>query len=188
MLDWRESDRIPRARELYYSRRSEATFGLLVHNTGGFTTIEADNVYHINKDWDGARAPHIAYHLWVPFDHRGFLRAYGVEFDEANPPDAVVVWCNHLWERTWHGTKANDSCIGLACQVDGEAYGLSDGQQLAVRWTVDEWLPSQGIAIPWSHVWGHGETPKVYGGGPDWANNTVCPGRQVLPQIEAMRK
>lgn len=28
-------------------------------------------------------------------------------------------------------------------------------------------------------TWGHGETTKIYGGGPNWGNNTTCPGEAL---------
>ncbi|MCL5265194.1 MAG: N-acetylmuramoyl-L-alanine amidase [Chloroflexi bacterium] len=151
-------------------------------------SIEADNNYHRQKDWgEGSRAPHIAYTLWLPYEPMAFLVAYGIACDEQNPPKGVAVLCNYLWERTWHGTNANDSCLGVTCQVDGESQELSESQKLAVTWLLNEWLPGQGVNIPKGNVWGHGETPNVYGGGPDFGNNTVCPGKYVLPWVKSLR-
>jgi hypothetical protein len=154
----------------YYSRRTQAITGVIVHNTGGDESLERDNEYHrFEADWgDGLHAPHIAYHIWVGRDGR-------------------VVLCNYLWEASWHARYANESCVGIAFQGDGEESPLSREQLSRLRWLVETYLPTQGVTVPWSSVWGHGECPNAWGGGPDWGNNTVCPGRMVLPQIKALR-
>lgn len=174
--------------------RSQPITGAIVHNIGGDEDITADNAYHrFSADWDPQEpgvqhAPHITYGAWLPREPVAFLRRHGVSFDEARPPAAVVVLCNHLRERTWHALGANDSCFGIALQVDGEKRPASEAQMLGLEWMIDTWLPSQGVRVPWWRVWGHGECDRIYGGGPGWGNDTICPGRHVLAQLKALRR
>ncbi len=177
-------------RDGYYSRRPGSISDVIIHNTGGQEDIQADNDYHRfkavwDKDDPNVHAPHIAYHLWLPYDPVAFLSKHGLESDSISP--SVVVWCNHLWERSWHATNANDVCVGIALQLDGESQEPSEAQKTGVSWLIDEFLPDQGVVIPRKRVWGHGECSKVYGGGPDWGNNTVCPGKYVLPWVREFR-
>lgn len=195
LVDWRDDPRLPRSldesgRPKYYSRRAQAITAALIHNTGGNTDILADNRYHrLEAIWDahdrGVRAPHIAYHYWVPFDPDDFLTRHNISREIK--VKSVVVWCNHLWERSWHGNLANDAAVGIAAQLNGEVRPLSDAQKRGIMWILNGHLPSQGVKIPRWRVWGHGETPAVHGGGPEWGNRTVCPGKYVLKWVRALR-
>lgn len=186
LVDWRDSAKLPR--DGYFPERREAVSGAIVHNTGGYEDITLDNDYHrISADWDPQEAgvqhaPHVAYHLWIPREGTAWLRGNGIA--GVGP---VVVWCNYLWEAAWHARGANQSCVGIALQGDGEAKDASDDQKAALRWVLDELLPRESVPVARERVWGHGETPSVWGGGPDWGNVTVCPGRMILPLIWALR-
>ncbi len=189
LLDWSDSPLLPRGG--YFPPRSGSITGGIVHNTGGDEDITADNDYHrFSADWDPQEpgvqhAPHIAYGFWLPYDPVAFLTRHKVAF--TGTPSSVVVQCNKLWERTWHAMLANDSCVGVALQVDGEKRAMSEAQMGGLRWLFEHFLPTQGVTVPWSRVWGHGECPKAWGGGPSWNNNTICPGHYVLPQVRNLR-
>lgn len=197
LLDWRESGKIPRVVQGgsdHYGNRSQAISACVVHNTGGDEDITQDNRYHeYEAHWYPDHpailggAPHIAYHFWAPYDPAAFLAVHGIPV-ATQPTPAVLVWCNHLIERSWHATGGNDEAVGVACQVDGQERGLSEAQKTAVLWLMDKHLPANGVTIPRSRVFGHGECPAVYGGGPGWGNVTVCPGEYALPWVKELRQ
>lgn len=172
MQDWRESPRLPR-RELpsfpngHYNRRTQLLTILAVHHAAGTDTVQGINTYHTQvKNWADPgeagviHAPHIAYHFFIHLD-------------------GTITWCNQLWERVWHATNANDTALGVCLNGNCDVLPPRPAQLEALAWLLARLLSWRGLAH--RAIWGHGELTQ-------FGNATSCPGRFLLPTIQAWRQ
>lgn len=117
--------------------------------------------YHMAKNWVAPRQK--------PAYGHGFMYAYYVTPSavyQTRPEDDV----------TWSVCDGNRKTLSICCS-------LGKGQEPPARLLTNLrglllWLCYQRPDFPAgrSDVYGHGELGRIYGGGPDFGNNTVCPG------------
>ena len=140
-----------------------------MHNTGGMETIQQDNAYHVNEaEWspnEHGGAPHIAYTLWIP-------------------REGTAVWCNELWERSWHANLADDRYVGIALQGDGRTNDPTPTQKASLKYLINTWLPAHGVTV--NEVYGHCEV-GAQGPGPNLGTATICPGAGYLKYVQELR-
>lgn len=197
VLDWRSSTLLPRvvgSHGLYFEGRTETVRGWVVHHAAGEYDVDAINTYHQSKDWGrGARAPHIAYHAFIPKDPQTWAMHWGVTLKDDTT--AVVVICNYPWERCWHATDANDEYWGACLQLNGMTTEPSEAQREVLQYVVDGHLGWYGFSRPGGQlVWGHRQLGAVqplwwnsnlFGPWRDYGNTTTCPGDYVHPYVYA---
>ena len=164
----------------WLSRRAlDAVTKVIIHWNGPPTSadelrqLRGDADYHIQKDWSddgsGVFGWGIMYHLGVGQSGRIYL-------------------LNDLEDVLWHVRDGNPVSVGVICLLGkGQTPSASmlGSLRALVVWLVDERadLPNVGR----TDVWGHGECGGMYGGGPNFRNNTECPGPDLLRWVRAYR-
>lgn len=126
--------------------------------------------YHIQRGWGGGGGPPPGFSLMYHW-------AIGRNGQRYKIQDETLV--------TWHASNGN--YIGLATLVlVGVGQGMSQRQRTTLLQHL-EWVTlRRDNPIQRGNTWGHGETPYRYGGGPNYGNNTDCPGL-VLATVRAFR-
>jgi hypothetical protein len=127
--------------------------------------LVADANFHINKVWgtDSQGNP---------------IYGYALMYTYAIFQSGRIYQCNDEDRLLWNTTNGNP--YGLAV-----VHVLGDGEQptaemLASSTAMLDWLTSRyDIPAKAEHVFGHGECGEIYGGGPDFGNNTPCPGKML---------
>lgn len=192
VLDWRNS--LPRtlgSYGYYFETRSKAARGWIVHHAAGEHDVDAINAYHQAKDWgNGARAPHIAYHVFIPKDPVAWAQEWGVTLPDDTT--SIIVVCNYAWERGWHATDANDEYWGACLQLNGLTTEPSGAQREALQYVVDGRLDTLSMHEFYKPagqlVWGHRQlgptspawwNSSLFGAWRDYNNATSCPGDYV---------
>lgn len=133
--------------------------------------LQADAVYHINKDWN--------YPNRVP--------GWGLMYHYAIGQSGKIYICNPETHVLWQANNANRTGLGIL-HILGKGQKPSD-KMLASSKALLDWLTLERPDIPAGRddVWGHGELGKPYGGGPDYGNNTDCPGPDILAFVRKYR-
>lgn len=136
--------------------------------------LVGDAAYHISKNWAApGQRPAYGFGLMYHFAIFQSGRIYQTQ------PETLI---------TWHCSDGNRKALGTVCVLgDGEE---PSKEMLATLKQHLDWLCFGRTDLPnvvRERTFGHGETPKVHGGGPDWGNSTQCPGK-ALPLVRAFRR
>lgn len=125
--------------------------------------------FHQGKDWS---PPNKVYGFTLMYTYAVFQsgRLYLVN------PENMLLW-NTTYGNPW----------GLATvAILGASERPSEAMLATFERHFDYMANRTDIPARRDNVWGHGECGRIYGGGPDFKNNTNCPGG-LLPFVKAYR-
>lgn len=126
--------------------------------------------YHISKDWST--------------NHSGVF-GWGIMYHDAIAPSGRLYHLTPYEQVLWNTTDGNYKGVATMLML-GPGQAMTDAMKATLAYVLHRNEQNPDMRIIRQRTFGHGECPLQYGGGPDFRNNTDCPGA-ALGWVRAYR-
>ncbi len=132
--------------------------------------LAGDARYHINKDWS---TDHSGVHGWCLMYHW------------AIGPSGTLYRTNDVRDVLWNTTYGNPVGVATVLLL-GPGQAMTPAMEVTLRSHLGDNEQDTSMRIIRQRTFGHGECAHIYGQGPDFGNDTNCPG-MALDWVRAYR-